>query len=249
MVKIPSTAFVRGLSKRTKLAHHYEKAWSGWDGPLTFTYSSKEKDDAFHPSGDCTPSSLALYNRILDARAGVDPDPISTTLRKAFLVGHFWHQVYQDLTVKVLELAEPDHIERTFEMMWDKGPYHWARGSADIAPCQVPGYGEYLVDFKTMNSRDFSRCQASLVPPNWSANKWECQMNIYMDWFKLERTLVLGINKDSPHDMIEFEYHFNQPLVDAIYEKWMNVSDCLDTDTTPIDGEDPPLPFQGVVST
>lgn len=257
-IKLPSTAFVKDLVKRTKLVQHYEKAWTGWDGPLTFTYESKEKDDAFHPSGDCTPSSETLYFKALATMDGEDPDPVGTTLRKAFLVGHFWHQVYQDLTVKELGFAKPEAIERSWTTVWgwkDKTgqqealPFHWARGSADIAPCVVPGNGEYLVDFKTMNSRDYGRCEKNKTPPNWTADKWECQMNIYMNWFDLEKALVVGINKDSPHDLIEFEYHRNQPLVDAIFEKWRHVSECLTNGERPVGDDDPPLPLMGVIAT
>lgn len=269
-MKLPSSAFVKDLVKRTKLIQHYEKAWTGWDGPLTFTYESKEKDDAFHPSGDCTPTSEALYLKAIAKMAGEEPDPIGPTLRKTFLVGHFWHQVYQDLTVRELGFAKPEHVERTAQSCWghyggcDVGlqslidpkphnhcypPYHWARGSADIAPCEIPGHGPYLIDFKTMNSRDFGRADAGKGPPDWAVDKWECQLNIYMDWFNLDRALIVGINKDSPHNLVEFEFHHNPELVEAIYEKWQNVTQCIKDGVRPIADEDPPLPLMGPVTT
>ncbi len=259
-IKLPASAFTKDLVKRTKLVQHYERAWTGWDGPLTFTYESKETDDAFHPSGDCTPTSEALYLKILAKQAGEDPDPIGTTLRKTFLVGHFWHQVYQDLTVKELGFAKPEHVERMKISVWGedtswgptpsvKGPtplpYHWARGSADIAPCAVPGHGDYLVDFKTMNSRDFGRQGA----PAWAVDKWECQLNIYMDWFDLKKALIVGINKDSPHDLKEFEFYYNEPLVEVIYDKWKYVSECIVNGERPVGDDDPPLPLMGPVET
>ncbi len=252
-IKLPASAFTKDLVKRTKLVQHYEKAWTGWDGPLTFTYESKEKDDAFHPSGDCTPSSEALYFKALANINGEDPDPIGTTLRKTFLVGHFWHQVYQDLTVKELGFAIAPNVERTHVKIWgydsdlEPTPYHWARGSADIAPCAVPNHGDFLVDYKTMNSRDFGRADAGKGPPTWAVDKWECQLNIYMDWFDLERALIVGINKDSPHNLVEFEFHYNEPLVDAIYDKWKYVSECLTSGERPVGDDDPPLPLMGVI--
>lgn len=260
-MKLPSSAFVKDLVKRTKLIQHYEKAWTGWDGPLTFTYESKESDNAFHPSGDCTPTSEALYLKAIAKMAGEDPDPIGTTLRKTFLVGHFWHQVYQDLTVKELGFAKPEHVEHSATRIWGwndepnilgeygPAPYHWARGSADIAPCEVPGHGPFLVDFKTMNSRDFGRADAGKGPPGWAVDKWECQLNIYMDWFDLDRALIVCINKDSPHGLVEFEFHYNQPLVDAIYEKWYTVGECITQGVRPPADEDPPLPLMGPVET
>jgi hypothetical protein len=244
MVKIPNSAFVKNLVQRNKLIQHYESAWTNWDGPLTFTYESKETDDAFHPSGDCTPSPLQLYSKILAKMAGENPDPISPTLRKTFLVGHFWHQVYQDLTVKELGFAKPEHIERSAMTCWAEDnswgptpsakparakPYHWARGSADIAPCSVPRYGDFLVDFKTQNSRSFNQIKI----PDWCIDKWECQLNIYMDWFNLEKALIVCINKDAPHDLKEWEFHYNEPLVNTIYDKWKFVGECLDSNETP----------------
>ncbi len=258
-LKLPSSAFTKNLVQRTKLIQHYEPVWARWDGPLTFTYESKEKDDAFHPSGDCTPSSEALYLKVVATMAGEDPDPISPSLRKAFLVGHFWHQVYQHLTLEKLDFCDRISVERMGMSVWaednswgDKPSiklatakaYHWARGSADIAPCEVPKYGPYLVDFKTMNARDFAKTD----PPAWTADKWECQLNIYMNWFDLDRALIIGICKDSPHELKEFEYRYNEPLVDAIYEKWHNVSDCLDHDIRPASDEDPPLPLMGYIA-
>lgn len=255
-LKLPSSAFTKNLVKRTKLIQHYDPIWDTWDGPLTFTYSSKEGDDAFHPSGDCTPSSQALCVKATAKMVGKDPDPVKGSLRKAFLVGHFWHQVYQHLTLTKLGFCESASVERTGMTTWgwqdsemsDPNPiplpYHWARGSADIAPCEVPGYGPYLVDFKTMNARDFGKQD----PPAWTADKWECQLNIYMDWFKLDRALIIGICKDSPHELKEFEYRLNQPLVKAIYEKWQNVSNCITLDITPDQDEDPPLPLMGYIA-
>lgn len=258
-IKLTSSALTKNLVKRNKLIQHIEQGLNDWDGPLNFEYGQKAGDDAWHPSGDCTPPVAALFAK---ACAHLDPDQdgresISPSLRKTFLVGHFWHAFLQqilldsglamDFTIErrgIKGWGEEDrdnpfdHIDR--KTLWQ--PFSWATGSADVAPCQVPGYGDCIVDFKTMNSRDFSRN----FPPEWAAPKWEAQLNVYMDWFDQEKALIVGINKDSPHDLKEFEYRRNQPLIDAIYQKWSYVGYFLDNPEIPNADDDIELPFQGV---
>jgi hypothetical protein len=82
-------------------------------------------------------------------------------------------------------------------------------------------------------------------PPASATDKWECQMSIYMDFFDLDEAIILGINKDSPHDFKEFTYLRNQPLVEAIYDKWKLVAMCLNEEVEPPVDEDIELPLQG----
>lgn len=252
-IKLTSTNLTKQLVRRNKLVHHIDQSLNDWDGPFEFKYEAKETDDAFHPSGDCTPSVQELHARAIVHMVAIEgphkrPE-ISPSLRKTFLVGHFWHQFLQHLIVERLGFANDDEIERRGKRIWTKEvslmpkPFHWATGSADIAPCRVPVYGECLVDFKTMKGLDFNRN----YPPAWAVDKWEAQCNIYMDWFDLEKALIVGIEKDSPHNLKEFEFRRNQPLIDAIYEKWQYVGYFLDNNLTPNAEDDIPLPFAGVV--
>lgn len=117
---------------------------------------------------------------------------------------------------------------------WDSNglapiPYHWAAGAGDIAPLELPKYGEYLVDFKTMGGRAFKEVGL----PTGFAEKYEAQINIYMDLFDLEKALIVGVQKDTPHEFKEIEFVRNQPLIDAIYRKWEFVSECMDVGVTP----------------
>jgi hypothetical protein len=73
----------------------------------------------------------------------------------------------------------------------------------------------------------------------------ECQLNIYMDFFDLERGMILGVQKDSPHEFREFHFDRNQPLIDALYNKWRLVAMCLDENVSPPEGEDIGLPLKG----
>jgi hypothetical protein len=237
-ITLRSDNLTKNLVKRTKLVQHLDKAFAKFDGPLEFKYTSKEKDDAWHPSGDCTPSVVELWNKAIATLDGEDHDPISGSLRKVFLVGHFWHEVLQHLLVEDLAFCEWKDIEVRGLKVWgrkDKDtllPFHWATGFADVAPCNVPRYGPCVVDFKTMNSRWFKALKDRNVYPD-SIDKWECQVNMYMDWHELDKALMVCVNKDSPHDFAEIEFRRNQPLIDVIYEKWQFISECLDDNDPP----------------
>ncbi len=250
-IKLSSSKLTKNLVRRTKLVQHLDSAFARFDEKFEFEMTPKERDDAFHPSSHCMPNVYDLWCVADDFFMGRDPDPISGGLRKIFLVGHFWHAILQHLLVNDLEFADPEAIERQGSritygelrgmIMPDKGeaipygnPFCWARGSADVAPCRIPRHGEWLVDFKTMNSMSFARNDA----PAGFVEKWECQVNIYMDWFDLEKALIVGINKDNG-DFREFEFIRNQPLIDAIYKKWELVGICLDDDDVPHPDEDP----------
>lgn len=262
-IKLTDSKLGKVLVKRNKLVPHLERAFNRFDGPLEFVYEAKEEDDAFHPSGHCTPCVTKLYEMAVGKLDPKDPygtpsESPSGALRKIFLVGHFWHQVLQHLLVEDLGFANKDAIERLGEIGWGHtsvgtvrelksghripwAPFHWARGMADVAPCRIPGHGDWLVDFKTMNPQTFMQNL-----PTQYLEKWECQINIYMDWFDLEKALIVGINK-SDGSFREFEFIRNQPLIDAIYHKWQIVSNCLDEDDVPHPMENPEFKFTGAV--
>jgi hypothetical protein len=243
-IKLTKHSMARKLVTKTKLAVHLDRIIEQkGDFEWTYNYESKKGDNAWHPSGDCTLSPRELFDK---ATGATERDPIGAGLRKTFQVGHFWHGYLQEIVVNQLGYADADAIERPGQKVWaeeDGKPkaYHWCRGSADVAPISIPGQGEFLVDFKTMGSFDFKRSTL----PDWSAAKYESQMNIYMDFFDLEQTIVLCINKDSPHEFKEFIFNRNQPLIDTIYEKWHYVSDCLDNGNIPNPSENWELPIRG----
>lgn len=223
---------------KNKLAPHLDRVIGEGDFEWTYTYSPKIGDDGWHPSGDCTPSLRDLY---LKAKGELAERPISTSLYKTFQVGHFFHAYVQHLVVEKLQFCDWDAIERTGTKKWNDDPYGYATGSGDIAPITLPTHGELLVDMKTMNAHDFRGHSL----PAWTKDKWECQVNIYMDFFDLDRAIILGIMKDSPHDFKEFFFPKNQELVDAIYKKWELVSECLANNIEPPADEEVYLPLKG----
>lgn len=257
MVKLDKSKLVTNLGKKYHLVPYLEKAFNDFDEAWEYKYEEKQGDTAWHPSGHCTPTVSELYA----ITQGADSfGPISGSLRKSFQVGHFWHQLLQYIILHKLEFCEPEAIERRGTRVWgevEEGsrvltkeelfqPFHWATGAGDVAPIEVPKW-KGIVDFKTMSSHQYK--QAGI--PDWAAAKYECQINIYMDIFDEEKAIIVPINKDSPHDMKEFEFVRNQDLIDAIYDKWKYVSQAIEEDeviTTMDDELWEDLPLTGPVS-
>lgn len=262
MQKLDKSKLVMNLGKKYKLAPFLDKALATFDDPWEFKYEPKKGDTGWHPSGHCTPPVSVLYQDVKpewDAWKAIQkgeaqytepsPEKIKAELRKSFMVGHYWHQLLQHLCL-TLGFCDLSAIERKGEKGWSQKlcyywggggdgiwlhkPYHWATGSGDIAPCVVPNGWKGVVDFKTMSAQQFK--QSSI--PAWAADKYKCQINIYMDFFDLEHGIILCINKDGPHDFKEFEYERDQKLIDAIYAKWEFISECLENDIEITEADD-----------
>lgn len=256
MQKLDKSKLVMNLAKKDKLIPYLDKVFAeGFDDPWPFVYEPKLPDDAWHPSGDCTPSAIDLYEKALNYLAGKDKSKPSGTLQKSFLVGHFWHQLLQHIVLERLKFCEPEAIERFGKKAWATSrryyggggdgfefprPFCWVAGHGDIAPIELPSGWTGIVDFKTMNSSSFNSTQVPF------ADKYECQMNIYMDLFELDKALIVGINKDSPHTFKEFEFARNDALIDWIYDKWIYVGGCVAARTPP-DKTISEIPLKGPV--
>lgn len=262
--------FNKNLVKRHKLVGYLDRYLSKEVTDFKFEYKPKEADDAWHPSGHCTDPPEALYNYATTYLSGnFTTKEWGVEMLKTFLVGHFWHQLLQKAVLD-LGFAQPEHIEVRGSRVWGKTvgflnihpglegdpaqksltgigePFHWATGAGDVAPCSIPKYGDYVVDFKTMGGYQFKTAGI----PEFFAEKYEAQINIYMDFFDLEKGLIVAIQKDSPHEMKEFEFERNQELIDVIYDKWQFVSECLDEGEPPtrLDNDAFQLPFTGPIA-
>lgn len=265
--KLPKSKGFTKAFRKTKLAYVLDQQISK-QGEFVWEYKYKPKleDNAWHPSMHCTPTLAELYHYAKDAKdipvttnpddgesVQIEPRQLEAGLAKIFQVGHFWHQFLQEICVRA-ELCEPEAIECKGGRVWGEAeagttefepkPFHWVTGSGDIAPLEVPGHGPYLIDFKTMGSHTFR----PNLPSEQTLEKWECQLNVYMDFFNLEKSMIIGINKDSPHDFKEYEFHHNQELIDALYYKWKLVAMCLDEETEPPEDEEVDLPIIGPVN-
>lgn len=251
-IKLDRSKLVRQLAAKSKLVVHIDRAIDeNPDFPWTFVHNPKIGDDAWHPSVHSTPSLWELYQI---TQPNAPTRTYGPGLKKTFMVGHFWHAYLQHIVVEKLKFASWHDIERKGSRGWTISngrptfiegrkfePFHWVTGSADIAPCEIPGVGSCLIDFKTMNQFDFKKPYI----PEWCADKWECQANIYMDWFDLEEAIFVAICKDSPHEMKEFIFPRNQDLVDALYAKWALVSQCVKEQIEPPQSEIFHLPIKG----
>jgi hypothetical protein len=263
-LKFDSSKIIKKLANKDKLVPYIDKVWETFDRPLLFSYEPKKSDLGWHPSSHCTPSPLELYDeaqlKMIDAVITEEfymPLPevnkLSASTRKAFLVGHFWHQILQHIICQELHWCKQEDIERHSVYDWSpvqpynglnglprRKPFHYVSGSGDIAPCVAPDWTG-LVDIKTMGSRAFklSSLPTDTYGDSYStAEKYECQINIYMELFDLDSAIILAVNKDSPHDLKEYMFNRNQDLMDTIFEKWKFVSKCLEIGKPPTEADD-----------
>jgi hypothetical protein len=240
--------------EKTILSHHIDKAFKEFNEDWTFTYEPKKGDLGWHPSGDCMPSVTELYHK---ADSTLHPEKYDiivkkdlTHLNKTFMVGHYWHQIIQYLTVKS-GLAEEAAIECVTVKDWGESgepfylplegkdatdpylgkPFHFVRGQADIAPLVTKDWSG-LVDIKTMNSSDFNSGLAN----SRFAKKYMCQVNIYMDLMSLDQCMIFAVNKDSAK-FKEFTFVKDQKLVNQIYGKWEFVGNSLDNNYIPTEDD------------
>lgn len=240
--------FRKDLSPKYKLVPKLDKAIADFDEEWDFHYEPKQHDLYWHPSGHCVPKPSELYDLAYDRLNGEEEDlEFKRKMAKFGPVGHFWHQFLQHIMVRY-EMVPPEAIERSAFKAWSSVGYHTIRdteagatfapfnaavGNADVAPWVYKDH-PYIVDFKTMSARSF---QAVQLPSGFAA-KYECQMNIYMDFFDYDHALIVAINKDTPHDFKEFEYRIDADLVSLIYEKWKFVAECLGFDERPDKDDD-----------
>jgi hypothetical protein len=232
--KVDTSKFARPLGKNRIIVPQLDKAFKEFDGRFVFTYEPKKEDTAWHPSGDCIPGPLALWEK---ATGLIERGDLSS-LNKTFMVGHYWHQIIQHLLV-INDIAPASSIEREGIDDWSDleyvdetsgmithifAPYHWVHGAGDIVPFVGKDWSG-LIDIKTMGSHAFN---APGLPSNF-ADKYIAQVNIYMHLFDVEQALFLCVNKDNSA-FKEITFVRNQPLIDAILLKWKFVADCIDRD-------------------
>jgi hypothetical protein len=144
---------------------------------------------------------------------------------KALLLGHYVHELIEYIVRDELGFAAAEAIERR-EKIERNG---WrASGRIDIAPLLVPNFPPFVVDIKTMNSRDFNRNQL----PAW-AYSYIGQIQLYMDWTGIPDSFLLVMEKDSPHKFKEINVKYNKDLVNSIYTRWDIVKKAIDEGIPP----------------
>lgn len=207
--------FIKDLAKKEILVPYINNYLARADFPEKFDIeirTGKEPDDAFHPSSDCYPCECDLYAK----RTGkAEPQELTATSHKNFFVGHFWHGILQNIICDQLGFCDSNDVEKELRFL---DPNWWARGFADIAKCDIPGKGSYLIDFKTMNSFSYQKPNDDLLA------KWYLQVSCYMAWDnRVDSAIIIGIQKDTPHEFKEFVFHRNDEILEPIYDKWSRV--------------------------
>lgn len=222
-------SFAKALSAKNILTPHINSYLEKGEFPDEWVLKinpNKEKDDAFHPSGDCVPCARELYLKHAGMLTGRKHD---STSHKNFNVGHFWHLWLGCIVVDGLGFAQWEDVEKKCGYAAETW---WATGSADIAKCTIPSKGEFLVDWKTMNSRIFAMEADNPMLAN-ILHKYELQVNCYMAWTGMDRCIIVGIEKDTPHSFREFVYEYNPDLLEPVYDKWDAVAAALRSGVEP----------------
>jgi len=182
---------------------------------------NKEKDDAFHPSS-ATKCSRQLYAEMTGDL--IDGKPTAEQ-QLTFSIGHMYHGFIQWILVEGLGFCTWDDIEKEHDLKFttqNGNPYR-VRGFIDCARCVVPNRGTYLVDVKTMNTRLFA--QDNL--PASTHERYEAQVQIYLEFEDLDEAIILCVSKDSPHRFKEVIVHRDTDFVERTMDRWEDVVDAM----------------------
>lgn len=236
------TRFIKDMAKKELLVPHLDRWFNAGKFPDEIAFRirlNKEKDDAFHPSSDASLCAQQLFAKRMGHTYG---RPFTGSSFKAFMVGHYWHEVIQYILVDELGFVKPEDVEKEKRVLrWGSvtmtGTDHveagfdayrwWARGYIDIAHCNIPGRGDYLIDIKTMRAMEFAKARPSL----W--NKYYAQLQMYLDWENMETAIVLCVEKDSPHKFKEILVKRDPAFAEKVYKRWDLVIEAVKDDMPP----------------
>lgn len=250
--KLNTSKFLNHLRKDDILVPHLNVYFANGEFPDEIPlaiHPNKEEDNAFHPSSAtrCAREIFAAHQGDLVAR------PHTAEQQLNFMIGHMYHSLIQWVLVEGMGFTTWDDIEKEYDFGWDKekndfdmtfvtdagNPYR-LRGFSDVARCDIPNRGTYLVDLKTMNSRLFA--QDSL--PATTYEKYEAQVKHYLEFEDLDKAIILCVSKDSPHrfkeivierdsDFVERSIDRVEDVVDAIAAGVIPDCTCADQDSCP----------------
>jgi len=188
-----------------------------WDITI---FTTKPDDGGHHPSTHALMCPRELY---FDRHVEAIPERVTVAQQRAFDTGHFWHGYLGAMLVD-MGFVRPENVERKYRKPLDFGAF--GSGTLDFVDVEVPGHGTLpLVDVKTMNAADFEkgRPRADL----W--RKYVAQVNLYADWIGAPEDyspILLAVQKDSPHGLLEIEVPRDPALVAEIHDRWEGVALC-----------------------
>ena len=204
--------------------------------------NKKGTDRNFHPSGDCYESIENLYNKLMGKEKDVR---IGYALRRVFDVGHMLHGYYQEILVD-MGVCELENIEKTLVFNHPDG---WiGKGTLDMI-VDVPRKGQFIVDGKTINDKEYDEG----IRPD-TLKKWTAQVNCYMDWTGIHDAFILAIRKGGTkapgngtmHDLKEIAIPYDPELVQHIYKRWSLAYKCAKAKTPPTKEEIESVAFSNV---
>ena len=187
--------------------------------------NEKENDGYYHPSSDAFTDVHDLW---LAKQGRLAPRPISPALRRTFDVGHMVHGYLQGIVMD-MGLVVPENVERyTKQPLEGKYGAFTGAGTGDLVDVEIPGYGLWYVDIKTMRKSEFEQ-----GANEDTMKKWVAQLSCYMDWFQIDKAMILAFSKDSPHDMREYQILKDGSMLEQIYDRWSYVQYCLEKGIEP----------------
>lgn len=192
----------------------------------------KTDDGFYHPSSHAFTDPRWLYYDRVGARSGKPILPkrqVGAQLQRTFACGHLWHGYIGSMLMD-MGFVDPKNVEISYkkEIENEYGVSVIGSGTLDLLDVIVPGHGEWLVDMKTVNSLQFNNGIA-----DYTMMKWEAQVNLYGDWAGRDKMMILAIEKDSPHRLMEFQIRRNDKLLDDIYTRWIYTELCIQQDDPP----------------
>lgn len=232
MAKLNVEKLLKDLKRNNKLVPHINWYQDKQEFPPAWTIeiqNTKEPDPYFHPSSDCFTNPVQLYYEKLGT---VPKEPILHPLRRVFDCGHFWHGYYQNILIDMGFITK-ENVEKQFtkQLSYD-GTDFIGRGTLDLLDVTIPGLTtKYIVDIKTMNDKEFDE-----GPSDRTFQKWEAQVNLYMDWTGNHSAFILAVRKGGTknsngrpqHDLEEFTIQYKPELIAEIYSRWAQAQRYID---------------------
>lgn len=184
-----------------------------------------EATTRFSAGSDALPPATELFKKVTGQ---LIEEKISAQTRRTFDCGTMWHE-YLGQILMDMKFIEPEGVEK-YHIQKIETEYGVAYGSGmgDLVGVKIPGHGDWLVDMKTMKKADF---EGEVSKYLW--DKYVAQINLYGDWFGYDRLMILGIEKDSPHRLREWIVQPDKELVQAVYNKWTYVMNCVEKGIEP----------------
>lgn len=226
------TSLYQKLGEGNLVIPYLESAFDSDLWPDEVSIPMKKKDysqnDWFFPSTHAVPDARWIYYQLHpDHRNNVRPRQDTTSGKLSMLLGTFLHTVIQD-KMKRVGLVEDKHIEVPL-----RDELVHARGRADlIFPEHPQTKKDLVIDIKTTNARNYSMVSKVTM-------SYKLQLLCYMKWYgeltgqEINEGVILLVEAAQPFRMKELKVSKDDKAMDALYEKWNYVRECIALNSPP----------------